>query len=72
MRSRRLAGKSAECDCVAINGGMILYAARLGQVRTLRQLGDPSAQPIAAAFRKRLLKSSSSTKLIEALDQSAP
>ena len=65
-------GKSAECDCVAINGGMILYAARLGQVRTLRALGDPSAEPIAQAFRKRLQKSSSSTRLIEALDESAP
>lgn len=64
-------GKSAECDCVAINGAMVLYAARLGQVRTLRQLGDLSAEPIAQAFRKRLLRTSSSTRLVDALDQSA-
>lgn len=59
---------SAGCDCTAINGAMVLYAAKLGQVRTLRALEDPTAEALAKAFAERLAKTSSSHKLIEQLE----
>ncbi|MCR9165342.1 MAG: protein kinase domain-containing protein [Nannocystaceae bacterium] len=65
-------GESASCDCTAINGAMVLYAATLGQVRTLRALGDPSAEPIAQAFAERLARTSSSRAFIERLDATKP
>ena len=62
-------GASAACECTAINGAMILYAAKLGQVRTLRALKDPAAEPIAEAFIAHLEKTSSSRRLIETLER---
>ncbi len=63
-------GASAACECTAINGAMVLYAAKLGQVRTLRALEDPAAEPIAAAFIEHLEKTSSSRTLIGQLERS--